>query len=155
MMNLPGLPKLSAGGPLRVYFPSRRKRIEKLARHFRSAAITLDEIRSVPQRFLMLSRPSLIEDFRGVLPPRTLLLYGMWAGYRQKPEWRAAEVLISTAGGTIIDCHASGHAHPEDLFKFVEDLQPKRIAPVHTLSPQTYAQRFPEADVISESSFVL
>ena len=155
MMNLPELPKPSARGPLSVYFPSRRNRIEKLERRFRSAAVTLDEIGAAPQQFIMLARPSLIEDFGGVLPSRTLLLYAMWAGYRQKPEWQAAEALIAKAGGKIIDCHASGHAHPEDLFKFVEDLQPKRIAPVHTVSPQSYAERFPEADVISESSFDL
>ena len=155
MMNLPDLPKPSARGQLRVYFPCLRTPIEKLERRFRSAAITLDEIRAAPQQFIMLARPSLMADFGGALPSRTLLLYGMWTGYRQRPEWQAAEALITKAGGKVIDCHASGHAHPEDLFKFVEDLQPKRIATVHTLSPQSYTERFPEADVISEGSFVL
>jgi ribonuclease J len=138
------LPKPAANGKLRVYFPRRRKRVEKLERKARASAITLHEIRATPEKFMMLARPSLIEDFEGNLPERTRLLFGMWAGYREKLEWRNTERLITAAGGDIQDCHASGHAHAEDLFRFIEELHPVRLIPIHTLNPELYEARYPE-----------
>lgn len=136
------LPKPAANGKLRVYFPRHRKRVEKLELKARAAAITLDEIRATPGKFIMLARPSLIEDFGGHLPERTRLLFGMWAAYREKPEWRKTETLIATVGGDFQDCHASGHAHREDLLSFVNALAPKIMIPIHTDLPQTFASRF-------------
>lgn len=136
------LPKPAANGKLRVYFPRRRKRVEKLERKARAAAITLDEIRATPEKFMMLARPSLIEDFEGNLPERTRLLFGMWSGYREKLEWRNTERLIAAAAGDFQDCHASGHAHHEDLFSFVNSLSPKIMIPVHTNFPETFAGLF-------------
>lgn len=138
------LPKPAANGKLRVYFPRRRKRVEKLERKARAAAIMLDEIRATPEKFIMLARPSLIEDFNRNLPARTQLLFGMWTGYREKLEWRNTETLLAAVGGSIQDCHASGHAHPEDLFQFVDELRPKRLIPIHTMNPEVYEARYPE-----------
>ncbi len=155
MLDLPSLPKPSATCQLRVYFPRRRNRVEKLERKSRLAAITLDEIRAAPSQFVMLARPSLIEDFDGDLPEGTQLLFGMWSGYREEPEWQKTMPSITKANGKFLDCHASGHASPEGLFDFVEELVPKRIAPVHTLAPQSYAIRFPRTEIILRKSFEL
>jgi len=150
MLNLASLPKPTATGRLRVYFPRKRARVEKYERHSRIGAITLDEICGAPERFMMLVRPGIIGDFNGELPERTQLLFGMWPGYREKPEWEKTKALIAKSNGRIMDCHASGHASPEGLFDFVQELAPKRIAPVHTLAPQSYASRFPQIQILRE-----
>ena len=143
MVNRSSFPRPKANGALRVYFPTRRKVIEKFEKHSRSAAITLDEILVAPQRFMMLVRPSMLaHDFGRRLPEKTLLLYGMWNGYRNKDDWlKAAAVLVAKHGG-IHDCHASGHAHENDLFGFVDELHPTRIRPVHTEAMAAFTGRF-------------
>jgi ribonuclease J len=150
LLHLPALPKPSAKGQLRVYFPTDRKRVEKLEQESRAAAIALDEIIESPQQFMMLVRPGIIDAFNRDLPDGTQLLFGMWSGYREKREWVQAQTLIAKANGGFMDCHASGHASPEGLFKFIEELAPKRIAPVHTLAPQCFASRFPKIEIIRE-----
>ncbi len=144
------LPKPAANGKLRVYFPRQRKRVEKLELKARAAAITLDEIRATPGKFIMLARPSLIEEFEGRLPERTRILFGMWSGYREKPDWRKTEALIAAASGDFQDCHASGHAHREDLFSFLTALAPQIIIPIHTNLPREFASRFPNCICLAD-----
>jgi ribonuclease J len=136
------LPKPSRD-ELRVYLPIKRKTVKAYEDRFGDSIITLDEILAAPERFMMLVRPSMIlNDLSGRLPPETILLYGMWSGYRTKPEWQETEVMIASSGGEVIECHASGHAHGGDLFGFIDELRPERIRPVHTESTIAFHQRF-------------
>lgn len=143
MVNRSSLPNPTADGDLRVYFPMRRKIIEKFEKHSRAAAIPLDEILAAPHKFMMLVRPSMIaQDFRNKLPEKTLLLYGMWSGYRAKDEWIKTEAMLAARHGEIHECHASGHAHGNNLFSFIEKLAPQKILPVHTNSAATFQKHF-------------
>lgn len=143
MVNRSSLPKPKADSDLRVYFPKQRETIEKFEKHSRAAAITLDEILATPDRFMMLVRPSMIlHDLSGRLPLGTRLLYGMWAGYRANSNWKQTEQALKSLGGKLIDCHASGHAHGNDLFAFIEKLAPQKILPVHTNSAATFQKHF-------------
>lgn len=157
-LNNPALPKPSGDG-LRVFLPSERRLVKAYESRFRDSTVSLEEILATPDRFMMLVRPSIIRnDLGGRLPPEPLLLYGMWSGYRAKPEWQQAELTLSSAGGEVIECHASGHAHGDDLFNFVESLGPAKILPVHTCSVKTFQERFGEQCVsgrIIELSSVL
>ncbi|MGI8435687.1 MAG: MBL fold metallo-hydrolase [Chthoniobacterales bacterium] len=133
MVNRPSFPEPKPKSDLRVYFPKRRKIIEKFEKHSRTAAITMDEVLGAPHKFMMLVRPTMLaSDFGGRIPEKTLLLYGMWSGYRTKKEWLAAEALLTTRQGAIQACHASGHAHPDQLFDFINALAPRKVLPVHT-----------------------
>lgn len=134
MVNRSSFPKPKTGSNLRVYFPKRRKVIEKFEKHSRAAEITLDEIFAAPHEFMMLVRPSMIaQDFGSRLPEKALLLYGMWNGYRQKKDWLKAEALLAAKQGAIHECHTSGHAHKKQLFDFINDLAPRSTVPVHTV----------------------
>jgi ribonuclease J len=143
MLNRSSFPRVKADSNLRVYFPKRRKVIEKFEKHSRVAAITLDEILAAPHKFMMLVRPSIIaQDFGSRLPEKTLLHYGMWSGYRKKADWLKTEAMLAAKHGAIHECHASGHALENDLFGFIAELNPGRILPVHTVSPLAFHQRF-------------
>lgn len=141
-LNNSALPKPSRDG-LRVYLPRKRKRARAYEGRFDDSTISLDEILATPDHFMMLVRPSMIlDDLRGRLAHETVLLYGMWSGYRRKPEWQQTEQGLALSGGEIIECHASGHAHGEELFEFVEELRPKQVLPVHTRSGADFRIRF-------------
>ena len=142
LLALGSLPKPGVADNLRFYFPAKRKRIPKIERIVVERTITREEIIAEPSRYVMLTRPSILRDFSGVLPPQTMVLYGMWSGYRERPDWREAEAMIADAGGEIASCHASGHAHELPLFSFIEELEPAQILPVHTILAAAFEQRF-------------
>jgi len=107
--------------------------------------ITRDEILANPQRYVMLTRPSMLRDFSGALPPESRLLYGMWKGYRERAEWVEAEKVIAASAGEVIPCHASGHAHPDELFSFIAAIDSVRLLPVHTTAHDEFMLRFPNS----------
>lgn len=141
LLSLPSLPTLS---DLRFYLPERRTRIVKLERLVPDP-ITRDEILANPQRYVMLTRPSMLRDFSGALPPESRLLYGMWKGYRERAEWVEAEKVIAASAGEVIPCHASGHAHPDELFSFIAAIDSVRLLPVHTTAHDEFMLRFPNS----------
>lgn len=155
MVNRSSFPRPKADGDLRVYFPKRRKVIEKFEKHSRAAAITLDEILAAPHKFMMLVRPNMmLNDLRGKLPHGSRLLYGMWSGYRAKSDWRQTEQILASSEGELIECHASGHAHGNDLFGFIDELDPLRIRPVHTDAMAAFTRRF-GVKCVTQSGFLL
>jgi ribonuclease J len=156
LLALRSLPKPGIADDLRFYFAKQRNRIAKIEPFAGERAITCDEILAEPHRYLMLTRPSLLRDFEGALPPKTHLLYGMWSEYRKRPDWQEAEAMIADAGGEIASCHASGHAHELDLFSFIDALRPRKIWPVHTREPEIFRQRFVDTCVgISETEITI
>ena len=46
------------------------------------------------------------------------------------------------AGGKFIECHTSGHIFAEDIVKFVSEVNPKWVVPIHTTSPALFGQHF-------------
>jgi ribonuclease J len=141
MVNRPSVPKPGRAKDLRVFFPSQRKVIEKFERHSRCAAIELEEVLSEPAKYLMLVRPTILEhDFGDRIPAGSVLLYGLWSGYRKDEKVNAAERRITAKGGRVQECHASGHAHESDLMDFIKALQPARVLPVHTLHSDHFAR---------------
>ena len=137
------LPKPTRAGSLRVYLPGRRAPIKAYESHIGGAEIELAAVLAAPESHMMLVRPSIIlDDLKGHIPTGTILLYGLWSGYRCKPEWQQAEQAISEAGSDVIECHASGHAHGDALFTFVEDLNPAKILPIHTRATEAFKDHF-------------
>lgn len=139
-LNLPSLPK-PAREALRVYLPGRRRKIRAYEDRLGEAVICLEEIIATPARFAMLTRPSMLAEIGDRLPGGTQLLYGMWSGYREQPEWKSAAQRLVAQGGWLHECHASGHAFEEDLFAFIRELAPRRVQPVHTTTAETFRLR--------------
>ena len=114
------------------------------ARKLGNGAITADEIRRVPSRFVVLFRQSMQPWLYGPdLPPGATGIFSYWPGYLREPRLQPLLQAVKTAGGQFLQRHASGHAHPADLRRFVEQVRPRLLVPVHTTSPETWAQWWP------------
>jgi len=91
----------------------------------------------------MLFRPSMLKlDFGGVFPPFVKCLYSYWSGYLVRKEWSDFKAQLAAAGGEFIECHTSGHIFAEDIVKFVSEVNPKCVVPIHTTSPSSFGQFF-------------
>jgi len=91
----------------------------------------------------MLFRPSMLRlDFGGVFPASVKCLYSYWHGYLVRKEWSDFKAQLAAAGGEFIECHTSGHIFAEDIVKFVSEVNPKWVVPIHTTSPALFGQHF-------------
>ena len=136
---------------IRVFFPSRRKVIARLEAPLQGAAIHRDEILSAPQRFVMLFRPSMLdEDFTDQPPDQVCCIYSYWSGYLKKPEWSAVRDRITAAGGRFIQRHSSGHIYAPDIIQFVREINPRRVIPIHTERPEEFRGHFPNALLLGD-----
>ena len=114
-------------------------------------AITAEEIARTPERFVVLFRQSMREGLFGrQLPQRTTCIFSYWPGYLSEPRLQLLDQEVKAAVGRMLKRHASGHAHPDDLRRFVEDVNPRRLVPVHTTSPETWARWWPTTKIAED-----
>ena len=73
-----------------------------------------------------------------ILPGATLI-YSQWEKYLD-----GQESFWEENGVEIVKVHTSGHISPSDLKKFVKAINPKKIAPVHTLAGKNFKEYFGE-----------
>ena len=131
-------PRFSASGA------ARRLGHTSWARELSRGAISTDEIAQTPERFAVLFRQSMQPWlYRSGFPQGATCIFSYWPGYLREPRLQALTEAINTVGGQFLQRHASGHAHPDDLRRFVEDVRPRLLVPVHTTSPETWAKWWP------------
>ena len=143
----PDTPVPTAGqAGVRVFTPAsmrdralRSPKVAELLRRFDHTAVGVGEIIERPDRFLTLFRPSMLPDFGGDLPRGTLAVFSRWPGYLTAGYGGATEAL-DRCGGRLISLHASGHVRPGDLVRFVRDIGPTLVVPVHTFDPHAAAE---------------
>ena len=77
------------------------------------------------------------------------LIYSMWPGYleRGSPDLRK---WCADRGVEFEIIHTSGHADAYDLKRLVESLRPKRLIPIHTLTPDRYRKLSRNTTLISD-----
>lgn len=144
------LPSREAG--MRVYFNRVGRKVPKIERNFADSGISLDQILREPQLYVMVSRPSMIqEDFASQLPIATTGIYSMWSGYLSKPEWQDVAEVIRKTGGDFLEYHASGHIRIGDLLSFVTHIAPTRVFPIHSRCPSAFKKLFSAAAVVEDS----
>jgi ribonuclease J len=77
--------------------------------------------------------------------PGSLYIHSSAEAFNEEMAWsqeRLAEWLKLMRMDSV-HIHASGHAPPEDLFRIIEQLNPKHVYPLHSEHRQLYAERFP------------
>lgn len=146
---------------LRVFFPElfvasakRKGLLDKFQGMFDAYRIGVDEIIANPNRHVMVFRPSMLPDFQGKLPPETLCFHSRWEGYRDSPEWRTTEDVLSQNGGKCVQMHTSGHMLSADIVSFVEAIAPRTIVPIHTFEPEEFARRWPNVRLPSDGETI-
>jgi ribonuclease J len=111
------------------------------AKRLGKGAITAAEFNRDPERYVVLFRQSMQKGlFGNNLPPGVACVFSYWPGYLKEPRTQTLLAEVVAAGGNLLLRHASGHAHPGDLRRFAEELNPRLLIPVHTTSPETWAR---------------
>lgn len=131
-------------GALRVFLPRRNKmkivrdRTFDLVEPYRHQRIYPHELRKRRAHLVMTFRPSMAQDLAAAnCLEQAKLIYSMWPGYLERGspnlhEWCADH------GVNFEIMHTSGHADSHDLKRLVDTIQPKRLIPIHTLTPERY-----------------
>lgn len=118
---------------------ARRLRHTDWAHELGNGSITAAEIAQNPARFVVLFRQSMQQWlYQDGLPQGATCIFSYWSGYLKEPRLKSLVEAVKATGGRFLQRHASGHAHPEDLRRFVEKVRPRLLVPVHTTSPETW-----------------
>jgi ribonuclease J len=135
-------PNLGAWYPRRVCRWLERLGQGPALERFRSYGRSRAAIAREPGWYILLFRPTMVEDLdhlgQGTDP---ILVYSMWSGYLDQPEWQGALALLGP--GRFHHVHTSGHASLADLQRTVATIQPQRVIPVHTARPDLFETLFP------------
>lgn len=128
-----------------------RKNLVHVFEMFRPNRIALDELRSNPEKFLMIFRPRMLEsDFEDRLPENACCVYSYWGGYLDKPQWSRLQEQLRSANGTFTKAHTSGHIVPNDIREFVAAVNPGIVVPIHTFEPAGFGDIHPNVKLLSD-----
>lgn len=98
-----------------------------------------------PERWVIMTRPSLIGDMRrkGVRPTSDdAWSYSQWSGYLEKPDGIRLRRWFEEGGARARHIHTSGHASGTDLRAFAAAMRPKTLVPIHGAAWDTDAAGF-------------
>lgn len=99
--------------------------------------ISIDEIQKYPQKFVIKGNFVINNLCLNKFKKEELnIIFSMWRGYLDKPSY------LDSYKDIITCIHTSGHSTVEDLQKFVEDIKPKAIIPIHTECKEKYKKLF-------------
>jgi ribonuclease J len=76
------------------------------------------------------------------IPPASVLFYSQWSRYRAEVSFKKTESFCNKHGIEIVEAHTSGHAVCEDLQRLEKALNPKKVIPIHSNSPEKYVKYF-------------
>lgn len=129
---------------IRVFFPYRlTQKIfneigEEYAKRFSPFHISRKKLEDSQHKVVMLCRPSMLSDIEKSNLKNGFFIYSLWSGYRYSNYQKRFEKHLEESGFTLEALHASGHATLADLQRVINELNPKRIVPIHTMYPQDF-----------------
>ena len=155
----PKIPSATTTEQMKVYFPPRltTRLTERDQRQYiyslnpRENKITYTEISTTPERYVMLVRPSVVEFLQKIDAPQIRFIKSIWSGYWDEPNTERFRRWVEANCEQLPDIHSSGHADITSLQHIVEFVQPKHLVPIHTDSPNRFAELFPDSSIISSN----
>lgn len=144
----------------RVYFPDslkekiRRRGTNRANELFRETEVTMNEIMESPEKYLMVFRSSMLGDFDGRIPSKTLCLYSTWHGYSERPDWQEVQKALKEVDGKIIHVHTSGHALSADIVEFTRAINAETIIPIHSFEPETFNDHFDNVTISTDGETI-
>ncbi len=76
------------------------------------------------------------------IPSGSVLFYSQWKGYMTEPSFKPTEAFCKKHSIAIVEAHTSGHAVVDDLVRLEKALNPRKITPIHSNSPEKYSKYF-------------
>ena len=128
-----------------------RELLEKMRRKHR--IINYDEIRSKGDKYVFCTSIDSITQVKQLRPPEgSLYILSTSEPFNEEKELSFEKLLnwLEFYGLSMIHVHASGHAGPLEIRKFLKEIRPRRVIPVHTEKPmqfKRYYQKYAE-DII-------
>ena len=158
-LSLATLPDVRADRSLRVYLPRSQRRMIiagkrfDLIDRFASRRIYQDELLAAPQRFAMMFRTSMIGDLARADLAGGSLLYSLWPGYldRDRVDLRS---WTARKGVSFHIIHSSGHACTDDLQRLAVAISPRRLVPIHSATPESYAGLFENVQRVNNGEWL-
>ena len=146
-----GNPNLPQPGykQLKVFLPRSLKRIIRerklfdFAKTFSQFRIYPEELQGVARNAVLFFRPSMAKDLEmaGCLEESSLI-YSLWPGYLKEEKMGWFTGWLEQKQIPINHCHTSGHAPLTDLQRLAGSLNPKKLIPIHSFSPELYQEYF-------------
>jgi ribonuclease J len=110
--------------------------------------IYLEDIRQNPKKYVMLFRPTYIDDLEaGNCLNGASYIYSQWEGYWERDCFKTMRAFIEKHKIPKTEIHTSGHASPADLQKFVTALNPQKVVPIHSFEPERYKELFENVEI--------
>ena len=97
---------------------------------FTKRRIFLDKIKANPQKYIIMVRPSLIEELKELEP--SLLIYSMWKGYLKNKDMKKMSEWCIDKGAQFEIIHTSGHTSVDFFVDYVEKIDPELLKIIHT-----------------------
>ncbi len=112
---------------------------EEYAKRFSEFHISKNKLKEVQNQAVMLVRPSMINDIKKCTLQNGVFLYSMWQGYRNSESQIRLEQTLQDAGFLMKSLHTSGHASVFDIRRVIMEVNPKKVVPIHTLTPEAFS----------------
>ncbi len=153
----PSVPTVNSTDRIKVYFPheiTARLDAADRTRYIFPLQPSRNKVRhsdisAAPERYVMLVRPSLVSFLRKIKAPDIKLITSVWSGYWNEMSSSRFRNWAENHTTILPDIHTSGHADTESLQKIVEYARPRTLIPVHTDSPEQFAELFHDCNVVS------
>ncbi len=135
-----------------VYVPrwqlSQARKLSELLERLSKNRISLSRISSDPGRFALMFRPMHMTDLEsGQCLAGAAFVYSMWEGYRERGDYARVDRWLEKNEVFLHSIHSSGHAGTGDLQKLVSALNPQKVIPIHSFSPERYREVFPSVEM--------
>lgn len=153
------IPQASWDG-VRVFVPqSQRVRVKETREFDRIAAVGSSRIypehlSELGPRLIFTCRSSMLGDLErsGCLNDAEAL-WSMWAGYLERPSGIQLRKRLKRLAIPLTIAHASGHATVADLKRLATALRPERVVPIHTATPERFAELFECAELHTDGEW--
>ena len=152
----PKIPSATTAEQIKVYFPPRltSRLMERNQGQYIYALnpcekkVTYTTISASPERYVVLVRPSVLEFLQKIGAKQIRFVKSIWNGYWDEPKTERFRRWVEANCEQLPDIHSSGHADIPSLRRIVAFVNPKYIVPIHTASPETYTELFPDSELL-------
>ncbi len=105
--------------------------------------IFMENLQELSSKYVLLFRPLHMRDLeRAGLLSDAGYIYSQWEGYWEQDSNFFLREWINNHKITKVSVHTSGHAGVDDLKRFAEALNPSKIVPIHTFTPEKFEGLF-------------
>ncbi len=131
---------------IKVFYPKRLTKkmfnngLDNLANQFSQYKVKKTDINSDAGKYVMVIRPSMLDDLKYLHIDKGLLIYSLWKGYEEEYKTHRLLEYVRSKNAEIVYIHTSGHATVKTIERVIKTLRPKNIIPVHTFNPSSFTE---------------